>query len=93
MKKIKLLLGLTLMLTTLAPLNAQDASNDATWEETIGFIKKKSNYFMHTYDIHSGTSTLETSNFEIKGEKILLISQIYNNKDYYKYKLNLQGLL
>ena len=36
----------SLFLTTTFFCNAQDASNDATWEETIDFIKKNKSFFV-----------------------------------------------
>jgi hypothetical protein len=50
MKKLNLLIIVAFLLFGLTKTNAQDSSNDATWEETIEFINKNSNYFIHSSD-------------------------------------------
>ena len=63
---------LTLMLLFIANLSiAQDASNDATWEETIEFINKQEEFIILVYD-HHGRLELdcEVDLFQIDGEKL-----------------------
>ncbi|GAL01429.1 hypothetical protein JCM19314_873 [Nonlabens ulvanivorans] len=70
----------------LGNLNAQDASNDATWEETISFIEKFLPNFDHVcMDLSDGSRT----NYKYSLENNILIAQwdnSYGEDDEYTYR-------
>lgn len=59
MKLLKLTL-ITLLFSYTTTTKAQDASNDATWEETIGFLKKYKSYIGN---FHSGDGDGKSSKY------------------------------
>ena len=80
--KLTLLVFLIAFTTT---TYAQDASNDATWEETINFITKYKEYIVET-NHRTINSHLEIKNIDIVDTSIKI--HIDLNKDFYIKKIN-----
>lgn len=69
---------LTLMLLFIANLSiAQDASNDATWEETIDFISENISLFDRTIKTSRGTAKLDLQ-VEFRVENVSLKATLTN---------------
>ena len=84
MKIFKLVL-LVFLIALTTTTNAQDASNDATWEETINFITKYKEYIVETN--HRTINThLAIKKIEIVDTSIKIY--IDSNKDFYIKKIN-----
>jgi hypothetical protein len=96
----------TLLIITLfigfGNINAQDASNDATWEETISFLNKYSDYFKSSSSHESYKSWEEeisfSNNFFIRTIKWKKDAKnrndeiIWMNKVFFERKINLSKL-
>ena len=101
MKLFKIFI-LALLFSSVTSTNAQDASNDATWAETIGFIKKYA-YKIEEYKVEgpginrNPTITFSTNHMKLKEDSafnkyetkidLTLLKELYVNSSSYKIEL------